>query len=202
MRGARAVLHRSVQRVPGQRSPRSSASRPRCSRGRTCASRLEHGRIEHGPPAALPQHVPAVHGDDADRAHHQQHGPAVGRDGGRDALDGAARHAVPHARQPGGRLEVLHPVRRRHRAGACSARSCCTSRRRRCSAREGVDALLWTHLDAVKGQLEPAVIWASRSSSCWSATAPRWAWRRCTTGCPTRTPRARRRSRRCSRACC
>ena len=71
-------------------------------------------------PATAPvsQHVPALHGDDAGRAHHQQHGAAVGRDGGGDALDRAAGDAVPDAREPRGRLEVLHPVRRRHRAGA------------------------------------------------------------------------------------
>ena len=34
-----------------------------------------------------------------------------------------------------------------------------------------------------------------------SATAPRSAWCRCTTGCPTPMPKARRRCRRCSRAC-
>jgi hydrogenase-4 component F len=38
--------------------------------------------------------------------------------------------------------------------------------------------------------------------SCSSATAPRWAWCRCTTGCPTRTPKARRRCRPYSPACC
>ena len=41
-----------------------------------------------------------------------------------------------------------------------------------------------------------------RSCSCWSATAPRSASRRCTTGCPTRTRRVRRRSPRCSPGCC
>ncbi len=41
-----------------------------------------------------------------------------------------------------------------------------------------------------------------RSSSCWSATAPRWASRRCTPGCPTPTARRPRSSRRCSRARC
>jgi hydrogenase-4 component F len=54
------------------------------------------------------------------------------------------------------RLEVLHPLRRGHRAGASSARSSSTSRRARAGA-EG-SALLWTHLDGVKGQLEPAIM--------------------------------------------
>ena len=40
------------------------------------------------------------------------------------------------------------------------------------------------------------------SSSCWSATAPRSAWCRCTAGCRTRTPKARRRCPPCSPACC
>ena len=67
---------------------------------------------------------------------------------------------------------------------------------------EGVSALLWTHLDGGEGRARADACWASRSSSCWWATAPRWAWHRCTTGCRTRTPRARRRSRRCCRGCC
>ena len=45
-------------------------------------------------------------------------GRAVGGGGGRDAGDGAAGVAVPHARGDRGGLEVLHPLRRRHRAGA------------------------------------------------------------------------------------
>ena len=67
---------------------------------------------------------------------------------------------------------------------------------------EGVSALLWTHLNAVKGATRARACSAWRSSSCWSATAPRSVSRRCTTGCPMRTPRARRRSPRCCRGCC
>jgi hydrogenase-4 component F len=46
-------------------------------------------------------------------------------------------------------------------------------------------ALLWTHLDAVKTRLDPTTSSPWPSASCSSATAPRWAWCPCTTGCPT-----------------
>ena len=63
-------------------------------------------------------------------------------------------------------------------------------------------ALLWTQLDDGQGRSSSRRCCRSRSSSCWSATAPRSGWCRCTTGCRTRTPRARRRCPRCSPACC
>ncbi|MCK7473839.1 MAG: hypothetical protein MZV49_10635 [Rhodopseudomonas palustris] len=78
----------------------------------------EHGRLDARPPAPLPQHVPALHVHDAAGAHHQQHGHPVGGDGGGDARHRAAGVALPHAGEPRGGVEVLHPVRRRHRAGA------------------------------------------------------------------------------------
>lgn len=46
----------------------------------------------------------------------QQHG--AGRDGGGHARHRVAGRRLPHARQPRGRVEILHPVRRGHRAGA------------------------------------------------------------------------------------
>src|SRR6185437_8137053 len=76
-------------------------------------------RARHGGAAApLSQHVSDVHVHDAARAHDEQHGTLVGGDGGGDALDRAARDAVSHAGESRGRLEVLHPVRRRHSPGA------------------------------------------------------------------------------------
>ena len=68
--------------------------------------------------APVPQHVPAVQLHDAAGADDQQHGHPVGGDGSGDADDGAAGQRLPHRGQPGGGLEVLHPLRRRHRAGA------------------------------------------------------------------------------------
>ena len=78
----------------------------------------DHGRLNPGAAAPLSQHVPAVRLHDAARAAHQQHGHRLGRDRGGHAGDGAARQPLPHAGEPGGGVEVLHPVRRRHRAGA------------------------------------------------------------------------------------
>jgi len=66
---------------------------------------------------------------------------------------------------------------------------------------EGVGALLWTHLAAVKGELEPRVLGLAFVFRWW-ATAPRSASRRCTTGCRTRMPRDPRRSRRFCQVCC
>ena len=99
------------------------------------------------------------------------------------------------------RLEVLHPLRRRHRAGAVRHDPAVLRGREgprapravtRCSGR----------ISTPSRRSSSRPCWRSRSCSCWSATAPRSAWRRCTTGCPTRTPRARRRSPRCCRGCC
>jgi hydrogenase-4 component F len=58
----------------------------------------EHrGRPRPGAHASVPRPVPALHVHDAARAAHQQHGPAVGCDGSRDAVDRAAGVAVSHA---------------------------------------------------------------------------------------------------------
>ncbi len=116
-RGRRAVLHRPVQRVP-RRADRVRRLHDVAVLAAVHADRARARPGEAAPAAALPQHVSAVHRRDADRAHEQQHGARLGRDGGRDALDRAARDALSHAREPRGRLEVLHPLRRRHRAGA------------------------------------------------------------------------------------
>ena len=73
---------------------------------------------ERGAAAPLPQHVPALQLHDAAGAPHQQHGHPVGGARGGDAHHRAARVALPDAGEPRGGVEVLHPVRRRHRPGA------------------------------------------------------------------------------------
>ena len=78
----------------------------------------ERGKLSAGPAAPVSQHVPDVHLHHAAGAAHQQRGHPVGGDGGRHADDRAAGEPVPHAGQHRGGLEVLHPVRRGHRAGA------------------------------------------------------------------------------------
>ena len=113
--------------------------------------------MSRGAPAALPQHVPALQFHDAAGAPDQQHGHPVGRDGGGHADHRAARVALPHAGEPRGGVEVLHPLRRRHRAGAVRHDPPVSSPPRSCSVPDG-GALLWTELNAVKGQLEPTVL--------------------------------------------
>ena len=72
----------------------------------------------HAAPAPLQEHVPALHVHHAGGADHQQPGHPLGGDGGGDADHRAAGLALPHAGQPRSGLEVLHPLRRRHRPGA------------------------------------------------------------------------------------
>ncbi len=110
---ARAIFHRCLQRVFGDAD---------------CVRRLDHlivfaslyahrGRAWAGfgpATAAVSQHVPAVHGHDADRPHDEQHGTHVGGDGSRDLVHRAARDAVPDPRESRGGLEVLHSLRRGH----------------------------------------------------------------------------------------
>ena len=64
----RAVLRRSVQRVPGRADRVRRLHDRRSSRGPTCASSSEHGRMTPRAAAPLPQHVPAVQLHDAARA--------------------------------------------------------------------------------------------------------------------------------------
>ena len=88
-----------------------------------------------GTAAPVPQHVPAVHGDDADRAHHQQHGAPVGRHGGRHAVHGAAGDAVPdapRASRPAGNTSFSAASAS---PKPCSARFSCISPPKRSSAR-------------------------------------------------------------------
>ena len=81
-------------------------------------ARRDRSRASHrGAAASLSQHVSALHDDDADRAHDQQHGAPMGGDGGGNALHRTAGDAVSHAGESRGRVEVLHPLRRRHRPG-------------------------------------------------------------------------------------
>ena len=116
------VLHRRAERLPGHadrlRRPDDldllAALHARGARPR---------QDDAGAAAPVPQHVPAVQLHDAAGADDQQPGHPVGRDGGGDADDRAAGQRLPHRRQPGGGVEVLHPVRRGHRAGAVRHRA-------------------------------------------------------------------------------
>ena len=110
-----------------------------------------------GAAAALSQHVPALQFHDAAGAPDEQHGHPVGGDGGGDADDGAAGVALPHAGEPRGGMEVLHPLRRRHRAGAVRHDPALFRRARSCSA-PAAARCCGPELDAVKGQLEPTVL--------------------------------------------
>jgi hydrogenase-4 component F len=65
----------------------------------------------------------------------------------------------------------------------------------------GGTALLWTHLNEVKGELEPTVLGLA-FVFLLVGYGTKGGSRLCTTGCPTRMPRGRRRFRRCCRDCC
>ncbi len=110
------ILHRSAERVPGDadglRRPDHRHLFPAVHAGR---ARPRQDDAE--PPAPVPQHVPAVQLHHAAGADDQQHGHPVGGHGSGDAHHRAAGQRLPHRRQPGGGLEILHPLRRRHRAG-------------------------------------------------------------------------------------
>ena len=51
-------------------------------------------------PAPLSQHVPALHGGNVHRAAYQQHGSALGGDGGRHAFNCVAGFALQNASEP------------------------------------------------------------------------------------------------------
>ncbi len=139
------------------RSPPSSASPPRFSRGRTCGWEMDHGRLS--PPRLRLYHsmYQLFMTTIVDRTHDQQHGALMGRDGGGNSLHRAVGYAIPHPSEPGGRMEILHPLWRRYRAGALCTILLYFAAEKVLGA-EGVTALLWTHLNAVKGQLEPTVL--------------------------------------------
>ncbi len=115
--GRGLVLHRLVQRLPG----RAHRLR-RLHHGAVLASLHAHRAgarpAQRAASAPLPQQLSDLHRRHAAGADHQQHGHPVGVDGGGDARHRAAGVAVPHPGFAGGGLEILHPVRRRHRAGA------------------------------------------------------------------------------------
>ena len=199
-RRARAIFHRRIQRVPGHSD---RVRRPddlvvlaplHAHRGASWAGLARAA-------APVSQHVPAVHGDDADCPHHQQHGAAVGRHGGRHPVHRVARDAVSNPREPRSRLEVLHSLRRRHLPSPVRHHSAVFRRREgpRLGGRERA-ALDASELRSRANSNPPSSAWRSRS--CSSATAPRWVLHRCTIGCPMRTRRARRPFRRCCRDCC
>ena len=113
------------QRPSARRRPQRGVHRPECP-GRLHDQRLQrelhrtrtgdrtpHARL----PALLPRDVPADdvrHGSGADG---QQYRPDVGRHRAGDALDRHDGRDLPDARGARGRLEILHPGQRRHRAG-------------------------------------------------------------------------------------
>ena len=111
------VLHRPAQRLPGH-ADRLRRPDHRDLLAALHAHRARPRQDDAAAPAPVPQHVPAVQLHHAAGADHQQHGHPVGGDGGGDAHHRAAGQRLPHRGQPGGGVEVLHPVRRRHRAGA------------------------------------------------------------------------------------
>ncbi len=79
---------------------------------------LETGRLTLRLSALLPCHVPADDVRHGSRADGQQHRTDVGRHRAGDAVHHHDGRHLPHARGAGGRLEILHPGKRRHRAGA------------------------------------------------------------------------------------
>jgi hypothetical protein len=148
-RDARAVLRRRLQRVPGRAhrlrrpSPPSLFSRP--------YMRIEVGARRVGPTraAALPRDVPAVRRHDAARALTNNIGILW------VAMEAATLTTVLLVslyRTPAsvrGGVEVLHPLRGRHRAGAVRHHPAVP--RRRARAGGGGTALLWTHLERGQG---------------------------------------------------
>jgi len=66
---------------------------------------------------------------------------------------------------------------------------------------EGLYAMVWTVLVTRAAQFDPHCS-MSPSCFCCSATALKWASRRCMPGCPMRTLKVQRRSRQCSPAFC
>ena len=74
----------------------------------------DHGRVSAATTTLVSQHVPAVHRDDADCPHDQQHGAHVGGDGSRHLVHRVAGDALSNPRESRGRLEVFHSLRRGH----------------------------------------------------------------------------------------
>ena len=90
----------------------------------------------------------------------------------------------------GGRLEILHPRQRRHRPGAVRHDPRLPGRRPR--ARRGPACHGLDRIDAARFAPSTRPCSMSRSSSCCSATAPKWGWFPCTPGCRTPMPRVPR----------
>ena len=153
----RAVLRRPVQRVPGRADRVRRASPPRSSRGPYMRIEQEHGKLT---PARL-------------RLYHSMYQlfsftmllALLTNNMGilwvameAATLDHrAAGEPLPHAGEPRGGVEVLHPVRRRHRAGAVRHDPALLRRRegaRRRRRRAAVDA----SRTRCKAQLEPTVL--------------------------------------------
>ena len=130
----------------------------------------------------------------------EQHRADVGRDRARHADHGADGRHLSHAGGARGRLEVLHPGQRRHRARAVRHHPRLSRGARGGRRGPGRDGL--ERADRPRPRRSIPGCSTSPSCSCCSATAPRSVSRHCTLGCPMPTPRARRRSPRCSPGSC
>ena len=197
----RRVLRRSVQRVPGRADGVRRLHDRALLAARTCASSSDHGKLTPRAAAALSQHVPAVQLHDAAGAARPTTWASCGSRWKRRRSRPccwSALYRTPASLEAAWKYFILCGV---GIAQALFGTILLYFAAEKVLGAEG-GALLWTHLDEVKGAARADRARRSRSCSCSSATAPRSASCRCTTGCPTRTPKARRRSRRCSRGCC
>jgi len=89
-------------------------------------------------------------------------------------------------------MEIFHFVAARVSRWHCSAPSCCILPPRR-AGRGPANALLWTHLNQVKGDLEPTVLKYGPFVFLLVGTAPRSVWCPRTAGCRMRLRKAQRR---------
>ena len=120
--GEQFLLCRRLQRLP------DGAHRLRLHDHRDLQQALHAARAgaRHGRPPAdalLPLHVPALHLRHAALPADEQRRHPLDRHGAGHPLHGPAGLPVPHADRDRGGLEVLHPLRRRHRAGAVRHRA-------------------------------------------------------------------------------
>ncbi len=100
-----------------------------------------------------------------------------------------AGDAVSNPGESRGGLEVLHSLRRGHLPGIVR-HDLMYFAAEKILGSEGVSALLWTHLNAVKGQLEPSVLGLA-FVFLLVGYGTRWASRRFTIGCRMHTRRVR-----------
>ena len=108
-------------------------------------------------PAPLPQHVSALHGGNVARVAHQQYGADVGGNGGRNAIHGPTGLAVQNkaSLEAAWKYFILCGV---GIAQALFGTILLYFAAERTLGRQGMTALLWTHLNAAKADLEPRVM--------------------------------------------